>query len=145
MKYTVSCRFELVATSRAEAITELLELFPLGQKSRDLLTGALDLREKIGATVVHEGIALPHCRSILVDKLIIVVGRSEAGIAWPEKKVNTVILFVSPVNLNSPQEHSKLLGHIASKIRKSGDEIIASGNQDELLKLLGFQHEEQGE
>ena len=145
MKYTVLSKFELFATSRHEAITELLELFPAGEKTRGLLSGALDVREQVGATIVHNNIALPHCRSILVDKLTVVVGRSEAGILWPDEPVNTVILFVSPVKVNSPQEHSKFLGHIAGKIKKFGDGIATAGSQEELLKLLDFQMEEREE
>ena len=145
MKYSVLSKFELSASSRDEVIKELLDLFSVGEKSRGLLAVALDIREKVGATVVHSSIALPHCRSILVDKLTIAVGKSSAGIPWPEEKVNTVVLFISPVNLTAPQEHSKFLAHIAGKIKNSGDKIIASSNQDELLKLLGFQLEKQGE
>ncbi len=133
------------SASREEAITELLGLFSIGEKSRGLLAGALDIREKIGATVVHNNIALPHCRSILVDKLTVVVGRSQPGISWPEQIVNTVILFVSPVNLNAPLEHNKFLSHIAGKIKKSGDKISEVENQDELLTLLGFKLADQGE
>ncbi|MCK5785793.1 MAG: PTS sugar transporter subunit IIA [Candidatus Sabulitectum sp.] len=145
MKYSALSKFELSASSRDEVIKELLDLFSVGEKSRGLLAVALDIREKVGATVVHSSIALPHCRSILVDKLTIAVGKSSAGIPWPEEKVNTVVLFISPVNLTAPQEHSKFLAHIAGKIKNSGDKIIASSNQDELLKLLGFQLEKQGE
>lgn len=145
MKYTVLCKFELSATSREEAIAELTGLFSVGERSRGLLSGALDVREKVGATVVHKGIALPHCRSILVDKLTVAVGKSSAGIPWPEEKVNIVVLFISPVKPNEPREHFKFLGHIAGRIRDSGDEIAAVGNQDELLNLLGFELEEQGE
>ncbi len=145
MKYTVLCKFALSATSRTEVIEELLRLFNIGERARGLLAGALDVREKVGATIVHSGIALPHCRSILVDKLTVVVGRSETGIPWPEEKVNTVILFVSPVKVNSPQEHNKFLGHIASRIKKSGDSIAAAGSEAEIITLLGFQIEEQGE
>ncbi len=57
MKYTVLSKFELSATSRHEAITELLELFPAGEKTRGLLSGALDVREQVGATIVHNNIA----------------------------------------------------------------------------------------
>ncbi|MCD4707002.1 MAG: PTS sugar transporter subunit IIA [Candidatus Sabulitectum sp.] len=145
MKYAVLCKFELSATSREEAIAELLALFPAGEKSRGLLAGALDVRENVGATVVHNSIALPHCRSILVDKLTIAVGKSPSGIPWPEEMVKTVILFVSSVKPSAPQEHSKFLGHIAGKIKNSGDKITAASNQNELLDLLGFQPEEQGE
>ncbi len=82
---------------------------------------------------------------ILVDKLIIAVGRSKGGISWPEDKVHTVILFVSPVSLSAPQEHTRFLSYIAGRIKKYGDGIVTAGNQEELLKLLGFQHEKQGE
>lgn len=143
MKYTVLCKFELLSLSRDEAIAELLELFPVGDRSKKLLAGALDLRENIGATLVHNDIALPHCRSILVDTLTIAVGKSKNGIGWPEQKVSTVVLFVSSVKPNSHEEHNLFLRHIANKIKKSGDMIAQAGNQVELLDLLGFQIEEQ--
>ncbi|MCP4647348.1 MAG: PTS sugar transporter subunit IIA [bacterium] len=145
LKYVALCKFELSGASRAEVITELLSQFSLGEESRNLLAGALDVRETVGATVVHKGIALPHCRSILVDKLTIAVGRSTAGILWPDKKVQTVVLFISPVKPGGPEEHNAFLGHIASCIKNSGDKISAATNEEELLELLGFQLEEQGE
>ncbi len=145
MKYTAVCEFELLGKSREDAIAELLDLFSIGEKSRELLAVALDIREQVGATIVHKDIALPHCRSILIDKLTIAVGISAAGIPWPKKKVHTVVLFISPVKHNGPEEHIEFLGHIASCIRDSGDKIAKVSQKDELLNLLGLQLEEQGE
>ena len=125
--------------NRIDAIEELLGILPIGEKTVSLLSGALEVREQVGATVVHRGIALPHCRSILVDKLAIAVGRSEKGIQWPDEKVNTIILFISPVKPNGPEEHSAFLSHIASCIRKSGDELVSAGSGDELFELLNFE------
>jgi len=129
----------LESGNRIDAIEELLGILPIGEKTVSLLSGALEVREQVGATVVHRGIALPHCRSILVDKLAIAVGRSEKGIQWPDEKVNTIILFISPVKPNGPEEHSAFLSHIASCIRKSGDELVSAGSGDELFELLNFE------
>lgn len=143
MKYKAFCKFELIAASREEAISEMLELFPAGEQTRGLLASGLEVREQVGATVVHKGIALPHCRSILVDRLTIAIGRSAEGIPWPLEKVHTVVLFISPVKPNGAEEHSIFLSHIARCIRDSGDRIAAVSGQQELLDLLNFQTEEQ--
>ncbi len=139
LKYTSLCKFDLESTDRKQAVNELLNLFPFGAETRKLLAGALDVREQVGATVVHEGISLPHCRSILVDKLSIAVGRSEEGIPWPDEKVHTVILFISPVKPNSSEEHSSFLSHIAGRVRKSGDEVASADSAEKLFDLLKFQ------
>lgn len=139
MKYTSLCKFDLESGNRNDAVEELLQLFPFGEKTMRLLAGALDVREQVGATVVHRGIALPHCRSILVDQLAIAVGRSEKGIPWPEEKVHTVILFISPVKPNGPEEHAAFLSHIADRLRNSGDELAAAGSMERLFELLDFE------
>jgi mannitol/fructose-specific phosphotransferase system IIA component (Ntr-type) len=139
LKYTALCKFDLGSGGRDEAVSELLQLFPFGEKTRHLLAGALEVREHVGATVVHRGIALPHCRSILVDQLSIAVGRSADGIGWPEEKVHTVILFISPVKPNGPEEHAAFLSHIAGRIKEHGDEFASAGSAERLFELLDFQ------
>lgn len=143
MKYTSLCKFDIESTDRKQTVDELLQLFPFGAETSKLLAGALEVREQVGATVVHKGISLPHCRSILVDKLSIAVGRSQQGILWPEEKVHTVILFISPVKPSSPEEHAAFLSHIARRIKKSGDGIASAESAEKLLALLGFQLSEQ--
>lgn len=143
MKYSALCRFVLDSGARKDAVNELLELFPFGEKTRSLLAGALEIREQVGATVVHRGIALPHCRSILVDRLSVAVGVSRGGIPWPEEKVNLIILFISPVKPNGPEEHSAFLGHIAGRIREYGDELSRVESPERLLELLDLEPEKQ--
>lgn len=143
MKYTAFGKFVLESVDRNGVLEELLKLFPFGEQTAGLLYGALEVREQVGATVVHKGIALPHCRSILVDQLSIAVGRSEKGIPWPQEKVNTVILFVSPVKPSGPEDHAAFLSHIAGRIKKSGDELASAGSLEKLFELLGFKPGEQ--
>lgn len=127
-----------------EAVNELLELFNFGNQTRNLLAGALEVREQVGATVVHGGISLPHCRSILVDGLCVAVGRSARGIPWPEEPVHTIILFISPVKPNGPEEHSAFLSHIADHLKKSGNDLNDASSMDKLFDLLDLEPEEMG-
>ena len=145
MKYKSLGKFVLDSTTRNDAVDELLELFAFGGKTRRLLAGALEVREQVGATVVHKGVSLPHCRSILVDHLSVAVGRSKAGIPWPKEKVHTVILFISPVKPGGPEEHAAFLSHIAGCIRKSGDELASAGSMEKLFELLDFELAKQEE
>jgi nitrogen PTS system EIIA component len=142
LKYTSFCKFDLAAGTREDAIKELLDLFSFGEQKNDLLRGALDVREQVGATVVHQGIALPHCRSILVDRIMVAVGRSRKGILWPTEKVHTVILFISPVKPMGPEEHAAFLSHVAMSIRDSGEAIVSAPSEGKLLELLDFERED---
>lgn len=139
MKYRSLSKFDLESRNKNDAVEELLELFPFGEQTRSLLSGALEVREQVGATVVHKGISLPHCRSILVDQLAIAVGRSSAGIPWPKEKVHTVILFISPVKPNGPEEHATFLSHIASRIAEKGDEMASADSMERLFEFLDFE------
>ncbi|MBD3369164.1 hypothetical protein GF402_02225 [Candidatus Fermentibacteria bacterium] len=127
-----------MSTDRSSAIAELLDIVPpFDERRKSLLLTALESREQAGATVVHESISMPHCRSILVDDFEIVLGRSKKGVGWPEEKVELVILFISPVTPKSPEEHTQLIKQFADRIKDGGAEkIFAAEDCAELAELL---------
>ncbi len=140
MKYPSYCIWELTSTSRSAALTEMLGSIPVRERPRELLLGALESREQAGPTVVHEGIALPHCRSILVDEFEIVVGRSTAGIGWSDDIVKLIILFISPVKPTGPQEHMELIRHLVQSIKTTGPKkLFAAGSPEKIMGYLGFE------
>ena len=145
MKYESLCKFELTSENKADVISELLDLFELEKNQQHLLSDAIELREHLGTTAMSSGISLPHTRSILVDGLKIVVGRSKNGISWEKDKVHLVVLFVSPVKQGGPEKHNEFLGHISKNIKDHSSEILGAENEDELLKLLGLLQLKQGE
>jgi mannitol/fructose-specific phosphotransferase system IIA component (Ntr-type) len=115
----------------------MLGSIPGRERPRELLLGALESREQAGPTVVQEGIALPHCRSILVDEFEIVVGRSATGIGWPDDVVKLIILFISPVKPTGPQRHMELIRHLVQSIRTAGPEkLFAAGSPKEIMDYL---------
>lgn len=141
MRRRCVCKWGLESSDRSGAISELLSQMPdLEKRRRQLLQTALESREQAGATVVHEGVSMPHCRSILVDDFLIAVGKSADGVAWPDEKVRIVILFISPVKPGGPEEHSELIRHFASRLRDGGAEkLFDAGGPSELADMLGLE------
>lgn len=139
LKYQAYCCFDLDARSRGEALEELLDVIPLNRNSLKLIHGALEMREQAGPTTMAPGIAIPHCRSILVDDLTVVVGRSSAGVPWPEEPVRVMILFISPVRPDGPHEHLAFISHVASRVKKSPEAILNAESPESLLAVLGLE------
>lgn len=124
------------------AISELLKEFSFKTTTENLLQTALETRELAEPTVVHEDIAIPHCRSILVDDFMIIIGKSEEGIPWPEEKVTVIILFITPVKPSGPSEHMELIKHIAKTLRSGGaDKVLSAVSPSEAASILKFSYE----
>lgn len=135
------CLWDLQSTDRSQALQEMLGLVAqVGEHSRELLLRALEARELAGATVVAPGVSMPHCRSILVDDFVVVVGRSRKGVSWPDDPVKLVLLFISPVKPSGPQEHMDLIKHLAGRLGdNSSEKLFAASSARQLAQLLGFQ------
>lgn len=139
LKYSASCVFDMKAGSRGEALEELLDALPMNPNSRKLIHGALEMREQAGPTTIVPGISIPHCRSILVDDLTVVVGRSPKGVPWPEEAARVIILFISPVRPDGPHEHLAFISHVATRIKKSNEAVLNASSAGSLLELLGLE------
>ncbi len=124
------------------AISELLREFSFKTTTENLLQTALETRELADPTVIHEDIAIPHCRSILVDDFMIIIGKSENGIPWPKEKVNVIILFITPVKPSGPSEHMELIKHLAKALRSGGAEkVLSAGSPAEAASVLKLKYE----
>jgi mannitol/fructose-specific phosphotransferase system IIA component (Ntr-type) len=135
-------KWRMSSTNREDAIAELLREFSFQKTTENLLQTALETREMAEPTLVHEGIAMPHCRSILVDDFMIALGRSEKGIPWPEKQAMVVILFMTPVKPSGPAEHMELIKHLAQTLRSGGAEnILAAKSPEEAASIFKFDYE----
>ncbi len=65
----------------------------------ELIVSTLLKREELGSTGIGRGIAIPHCRSLAVDKLEIAVGRITKPInfnAIDKKPVSLIFLIIAP-------------------------------------------------
>jgi mannitol/fructose-specific phosphotransferase system IIA component (Ntr-type) len=87
---------DLTAQNHTEALREIVDLFATNPHVKDLagLHAALLAREKANSTVVGNGIAFPHARTDLVDKIVLAVGRSKSGVHFENSKEPVHLIFV---------------------------------------------------
>src|SRR5712671_6448074 len=91
-------KLELEGNTKDEILKELIDLLGLDDKSEGMLFKMLKRRENLGSTGIGRGIAIPHCRSLVVSKLRVAFGRKSVGVdfkAIDEKPVFFFFLIVA--------------------------------------------------
>ncbi len=89
---------QIKATKKDDVVSELVSVIKKGHDAELIVTTLLK-REELGSTGIGKGIAIPHCRSLAVDKLEIVVGRTAKPInynAIDKKPVSLFFLIIAP-------------------------------------------------
>jgi len=114
-------QLELAGNSKDDVMKELIALLRLDEKSQAMLFKMLKRRENLGSTGIGRGIAIPHCRSLVVSKLRVAFGRKRAGLdfkAIDEKPVHFFFLIVAPP-LEVSNQYLPVLGKIAQFSKES--------------------------
>mgnify|MGYP000574852327 FL=1 len=135
---------ELKGTSKDDVLKELIALLKLDEKSEGMLFKMLKRRENLGSTGIGRGIAIPHCRSLVVSKLRVAFGRKREGLdfkAIDDKPVNFFFLIVAPP-LEVSNQYLPVLGKIAqfSKEADVPERLLAIGSPAEFMALLEEKH-----
>ncbi len=105
----------LKATTKDEALKEMISLLSLDEKSEHALFKMLKRRENLGSTGIGRGIAIPHCRSLVVGRLRVAFGRKPEGLdfkAIDDKPVYNLFLIVAPP-LEVSNQYLPVLGKVA--------------------------------
>lgn len=114
-------QLELQAETKDEALKELVALLGLDEKSEGILFKMLKRRENLGSTGIGRGIAIPHCRSLVVNRLRVAFGRKASGLdfkAIDDKPVRYIFLIVAPP-LEVSNQYLPVLGKIAQFSKES--------------------------
>ncbi|MSR22557.1 MAG: PTS sugar transporter subunit IIA [Gemmatimonadetes bacterium] len=110
-----SVKLTLASSSKDEVLGELIRLLGLDEKSAANLYKTLKRRENLGSTGIGHGIAIPHCRSLVVNTLRLAYGRKRDGMAFDSvdgEPVHHFFLIVAPPPEVSNQ-YLPVLGKIA--------------------------------
>lgn len=108
-------KLELESSGKDDLLKEMIGLLGLDEKSESILYKMLKRRENLGSTGIGKGIAIPHCRSLVVNRLRVAFGRKPGGIdfrAIDEQPVHNVFLIVAPP-LEVSNQYLPVLGKIA--------------------------------
>ena len=108
-------KLDIEGTTKDDVLRELIALLGLDDKNEAMLFKMLKRRENLGSTGIGRGIAIPHCRSLVVNKLRVAFGRKRDGLdfkAIDDKPVNFFFLIVAPP-LEVSNQYLPVLGKIA--------------------------------
>jgi nitrogen PTS system EIIA component len=133
-------QLDLQGETKDEILKELIALLGLDEKSEGILFKMLKRRENLGSTGIGHGIAIPHCRSLVVNRLRLAFGRKPSGVdykAIDDQPVRDFFLIVAPP-LEVSNQYLPVLGKIA-QFAKEPDvpgRLTELTDADEFLALL---------
>lgn len=110
---------DLQGESKDEILKEMIASFQLDEKSEGILYKMLKRRENLASTGIGKGIAVPHCRSLVVNRLRVAFGRKKGGVefkAIDEQPVRNIFLIVAPP-LEVSNQYLPVLGKIVEFCR----------------------------
>lgn len=133
-------KLDLQGSSKDEVLKELIAVLGLDEKSEGILYKMLKRRENLGSTGIGKGIAIPHCRSLVVNRLRVAFGRKPEGLdfkAIDEQPVHNIFLIVAPP-LEVSNQYLPVLGKIAqfSKEPDVAARLREIGSPRDFLALL---------
>jgi len=112
---------DLQGSSKDEILKELIGLLGLDEKAQGILFKMLKRRENLGSTGIGKGIAIPHCRSLVVNRLRVAFGRRNEGVdfkAIDDGPVQYFFLIVAPP-LEVSNQYLPVLGKIAGFVKEA--------------------------
>ena len=126
--------------SKDEILEQLVGLLRIDERSSGTLLRILQRRENLGSTGVGRGIAIPHCRSLVVSRLRLAFGRLPGGTdfqAIDGKPVFSFFLIVAPP-LEISNQYLPVLGRIAQFAKEPDvpDRLHGLQAPEEFFRLL---------
>ena len=111
---------DLDARTKDEALAEMVEAVATSGavQDREALLIAVRERERILSTGIGLGIAIPHARIELVERFVVAVGRTAAGIDFEsidQKPVHIVVLIAGPKDTQRP--YLELLAQLSKRLK----------------------------
>jgi mannitol/fructose-specific phosphotransferase system IIA component (Ntr-type) len=133
-------KLSLGGTTKDDILKELVQLLQLDDKSQGLLFKMLKRRENLGSTGIGRGIAIPHARSLVVNRLRVAFGRKAEGIdykAIDDQPAQLFFMIVAPP-LEVSNQYLPVLGKIAQFAKEEDvpKRLLEIKTPGEFLKLI---------
>jgi PTS system nitrogen regulatory IIA component len=109
-------------------------------KSPKLVFETLLNREMLGSTGIGKQVAIPHCRTLAIPEISIVVGISKKGIdfnALDDQPVQLFFLILAPP-LDESNQYLPILGKLCEMLKntKFKDKLVKVESFENFIKLL---------
>lgn len=135
-----SIDLNLKETAKDDILGEMIGLLGLDATANAMLFKIAKRRENLGSTGVGRGVAIPHCRSPVVDRLRLAFGRTASGVDYQgidNLPVHFLFLIVAPPPEVSNQ-YLPVLGKIAQFVKEPDvpERLMKVQTAEEFLALL---------
>ena len=113
---------QLKPRQKTNALREMVDLFALNEtvSQPNLFLGQVLAREDTSSTLAENGVAFPHARTDLVDRIALAIGRSRAGILWNADGDRAHLIFLIAVPQQLVNDYLIVVGTLA-RITKDED------------------------
>ena len=133
---------DLKAKDKESALSEMVDGLIAGTSitNKETVLQMLLSRENLGSTAVGPGVAFPHGRTLAVQKLIILVARSESGISFgseDEEPTHLFFMLIAPPQ-DSGHQYIKSLAVLTDKMQdpKLRDALMKATDYESLCEAL---------
>ena len=131
---------DLQAGTKEAVLDELLALLKVDERATGTLARLLGRREALGSTGVGKGFAIPHCRSLAVNRLRLAFGLHRKGVDYDAvdgRPVQIFFLIVAPP-VEVANQYLQVLGRIAQFAQQPdvAERLRTLGSSEQLFALL---------
>lgn len=131
---------ELREQTAAETILEIVERLRDQRLVHDFykLADAIMEREGKSSTNTGEGVAFPHARTDLVDRLVLGIGRSQKGISFGYSSELVHLIFLVGVPQRMVTDYLVCVGALARAVRDKPrrEALMAATTEEEFVELI---------
>ncbi len=131
---------DLSTRSVEKALRKIVRLLVVNQQVRapeEFLEQVL-ARERVSPSVVEHDVAFPHARTDLVDKIVLGIGRSRAGLAFREESERAHLIFLIGVPQRLASDYLVCVGALVRLLKDDEvrQELLYAASPKEFLDIL---------
>ncbi len=131
----------LESKTKDDVLEEMVDVLDSTGKiggSETVLKAIVD-RERIMTTGIGNGVAVPHCKTSAVDRLVAALGISREGIDFQAPDGQPAhLIFILVAEENNPGPHVRALARLAKLLSSKGvrDALLAARSPEDLLHIV---------
>ena len=131
---------QLTGTTRSDILSELIGLLKLNERDSETLLKILIRREELGSTGVGRGIAIPHGRSLVVNRVRLAYGHLPEGIPYDaidgRPAFHFFLIVAPPIEVSN--QYLPVLGRIAQLAKEPDvpDRLAHLSGPEDFFRLL---------
>jgi mannitol/fructose-specific phosphotransferase system IIA component (Ntr-type) len=131
---------DLRGSTASEAVWEIVQLLQASaelRQAKEFFEAVME-REGKSSTVANGGVAFPHARTDLVDRIVLGIGRSNRGVRFGENKQLVHLIFVIAVPQQMVNDYLICVGSLARVLNREETRaaLLAAATPAEFFEQL---------